>query len=226
MNFCAERVQTEYIMFLHSDFYVTKNWDLDFLRISLCKLLHIYGSQTIRDFSQYLLILTDSNQRKRIGLLGYADISHRLSNFNDALVCLALSIKEGCIPINYYYLTGILMCRLFRDLRFNDKATKLLEVMESNIKKFDINIFNSIGSELIFMRLNFKFKELLLHAVSNLEDLEKLLEEVLDFYNQELNSGSDTNPSLVLAVQIYKILKTYNVNTNKFEKFWFVITLS
>lgn len=28
MNFCAEKVKTEYIMFVHSDFYVTKNWDL------------------------------------------------------------------------------------------------------------------------------------------------------------------------------------------------------
>jgi glycosyltransferase involved in cell wall biosynthesis len=28
MNICAENVQTKYIMFLHSDFYVTKNWDL------------------------------------------------------------------------------------------------------------------------------------------------------------------------------------------------------
>lgn len=27
MNFCADRVKTEYIMFLHSDFYVTPNWD-------------------------------------------------------------------------------------------------------------------------------------------------------------------------------------------------------
>ena len=27
MNFCASKVNTEYIMFLHSDFYVTKNWD-------------------------------------------------------------------------------------------------------------------------------------------------------------------------------------------------------
>lgn len=27
MNFCADRVKTEYIMFLHSDFYVTKDWD-------------------------------------------------------------------------------------------------------------------------------------------------------------------------------------------------------
>ena len=27
MNFCADKVQTEYIMFLHSDFYVTPNWD-------------------------------------------------------------------------------------------------------------------------------------------------------------------------------------------------------
>jgi len=28
MNFCAEKVKTEYIMFLHSDFYVSENWDL------------------------------------------------------------------------------------------------------------------------------------------------------------------------------------------------------
>jgi len=28
MNFCASKVTTDYIMFLHSDFYVTKDWDL------------------------------------------------------------------------------------------------------------------------------------------------------------------------------------------------------
>jgi GT2 family glycosyltransferase len=33
MNFCAETVQTKYIMFLHSDFYVTKNWDYELLKI-------------------------------------------------------------------------------------------------------------------------------------------------------------------------------------------------
>jgi len=33
MNFCAERVKTEYIMFLHSDFYVTKDWDLTLLQV-------------------------------------------------------------------------------------------------------------------------------------------------------------------------------------------------
>jgi GT2 family glycosyltransferase len=27
MNFCADRVETEYIMFIHSDFYVTMDWD-------------------------------------------------------------------------------------------------------------------------------------------------------------------------------------------------------
>lgn len=31
MNFCADLVKTEYIMFLHSDFYVTKNWDISLL---------------------------------------------------------------------------------------------------------------------------------------------------------------------------------------------------
>jgi GT2 family glycosyltransferase len=33
MNFCADKVKTEYIMFLHSDFYVSKNWDLECLNI-------------------------------------------------------------------------------------------------------------------------------------------------------------------------------------------------
>lgn len=33
MNICAERAQTQYINFLHSDFYVTKDWDLELLKI-------------------------------------------------------------------------------------------------------------------------------------------------------------------------------------------------
>lgn len=34
MNTCAEHVTTEYILFLHSDFYVTQNWDLECLKIA------------------------------------------------------------------------------------------------------------------------------------------------------------------------------------------------
>ena len=33
MNVCAENVKTEYIMFLHSDFYVTPNWDLELMKV-------------------------------------------------------------------------------------------------------------------------------------------------------------------------------------------------
>jgi|TARA_B110000967_G_C18821471_1_gene528949 GT2 family glycosyltransferase len=33
MNFCAERVETEYINFLHSDFVVTPNWDLELMKV-------------------------------------------------------------------------------------------------------------------------------------------------------------------------------------------------
>jgi GT2 family glycosyltransferase len=32
MNFCAERVQTEWIMFLHADFFVSKDWDINALK--------------------------------------------------------------------------------------------------------------------------------------------------------------------------------------------------
>ena len=33
MNFCAERVKTEFINFLHADFYVSKNWDIELLKM-------------------------------------------------------------------------------------------------------------------------------------------------------------------------------------------------
>tara|TARA_R110002020_G_scaffold12072_5_gene44744 strand:- start:1988 stop:2860 length:873 start_codon:yes stop_codon:yes gene_type:complete len=32
MNFCAKKVKTEFINFLHADFYVAKNWDLNLLK--------------------------------------------------------------------------------------------------------------------------------------------------------------------------------------------------
>ena len=31
MNFCADKVKTEFINFIHSDFYVAKNWDVELL---------------------------------------------------------------------------------------------------------------------------------------------------------------------------------------------------
>tara|TARA_B100000287_G_C20599970_1_gene767633 strand:- start:486 stop:1358 length:873 start_codon:yes stop_codon:yes gene_type:complete len=33
MNFCADKVKTEFINFLHSDFYVSKNWDIELLNL-------------------------------------------------------------------------------------------------------------------------------------------------------------------------------------------------
>lgn len=33
MNICADHVKTEYIMFLHSDFYVARDWDIELLRV-------------------------------------------------------------------------------------------------------------------------------------------------------------------------------------------------
>lgn len=33
MNFCANKVITEYIMFLHSDMYVSRNWDINLLNL-------------------------------------------------------------------------------------------------------------------------------------------------------------------------------------------------
>ena len=46
MNFCASKVKTEFINFLHADFYVAKNWDLELL-----KLFDKYPNQRMITFS-------------------------------------------------------------------------------------------------------------------------------------------------------------------------------
>ena len=46
MNFCASKVQTEFINFLHADFYVAKNWD-----IGLLKKFNKYPNQRMIVFS-------------------------------------------------------------------------------------------------------------------------------------------------------------------------------
>ena len=33
MNYCADKVKTEYVMFLHSDFYVTRDWDKSLMEL-------------------------------------------------------------------------------------------------------------------------------------------------------------------------------------------------
>jgi len=40
MNICAENVKTKYIMFLHSDFYVSKDWDINLLKFHESKNIH------------------------------------------------------------------------------------------------------------------------------------------------------------------------------------------
>tara|TARA_Y100000361_G_scaffold104790_1_gene94522 strand:+ start:7754 stop:8626 length:873 start_codon:yes stop_codon:yes gene_type:complete len=46
MNFCASKVKTEFINFLHADFYVGKNWDLE-----LMKIFNKYPNQRMITFS-------------------------------------------------------------------------------------------------------------------------------------------------------------------------------
>ena len=45
MNFCADRVKTEFIMFLHSDFYVTKN-----IKSSSCDMSNCHIRNTLKFF--------------------------------------------------------------------------------------------------------------------------------------------------------------------------------
>ena len=62
MNFCASKAKTEYIMFLHSDFYVTENWD--------SALLELLQKQTIPTWVfSYRIQPNIFNEESRVGTL-------------------------------------------------------------------------------------------------------------------------------------------------------------
>lgn len=197
-----------------------KNSDLHFLRVVLSVMTLKHDSQKIRDYLQYLLFTPKTLERKKIGLLGYADVSHRINDTDEALTCLALSMEDGEISVNSYYLTGILAARTLRDLGFNDKALKVLETVERNISDFDKNILDSNANEIKSLRLAIKFKTCIRQVDTDITKLINLLPELIEFYENELRLHHDIRPSLTLAIQSYKILQDKGVDTQKFDEFF------
>lgn len=201
-------------------FSSSKNSDLHFLRVVLSVMTLKHDSQKIRDYLQYLLFIPKTLERKKIGLLGYADVSHRMNDTDEALTCLALSMEHGEISVNSYYLTGILTARILRDLDFNDKALKVLEIVERNIGEFNRDILDSTANEIKSIRLAVKFKACIRQVDTDITKLISLLPELLEFYENELKLHHDIKPSLTLAIQSYKMLQDKEVDTQKFDDFF------
>lgn len=197
-----------------------KNSDLHFLRVALSVMTLKHDSQKIRDYLQYLLFIPKTLERKKIGLLGYADVSHRMNDTDEALTCLALSMEDGEISVNSYYLTGILTARILRDLNFSDKALKVLEIVERNIGDFNRDILDSNANEIKSIRLAIRLKTCILQVDTDITKLISLLPELLEFYENELKLHHDIKPSLTLAIQSYRILQDKGVDTQKFDEFF------
>lgn len=203
-----------------SRFSSFKNSDLHFLRVALSVMTLKHDSQKIRDYLQYLLFIPKTLERKKIGLLGYADVSHRINDTDEALTCLALSMEDGEISVNSYYLTGILTARILRDLDFSDKALKVLEIVERNIGDFNRDILDSNSNEIESIRLAIKFKTCIRQVDTDITKLISLLPELIEFYENELKLHHDIKPSLTLAIQSYRILQDKGVDTQKFDEFF------
>lgn len=197
-----------------------KNSDLHFLRVVLSVMTLKHNSQKIRDYLQYLLFIPKTLERKKIGLLGYADVSHRMNDTDEALTCLALSMEDGEISVNSYYLTGILTARILRDLGFIDKALKVLETVERNIDEFNREILDSTMNEIKSIRLAIKFKICLRQVDTNITKLTSLFPELIEFYEKEFQLNHDIKPSLTLAIQAYKILQSKGVDTQEYDNFF------
>lgn len=210
-----------YLIFNLSKFSSRKNTDLDFTRDSILGLykLEMLTTQEVRDYAQNLLIFPKSDERKRVGLLHYADVFHRISNNNDSLAALALSLKVEKIAVNYYYLTAILLVRVFRDNGLLDKALEILDIMESKVKNYDKKLFDLSFSEIEFSRLSIRFKQLLSN-LDNIENLKELLDDTISFNHKEMQKKSDPYPSLIQAIQINSLLKIHDNSFNKYDSFF------
>lgn len=197
-----------------------KNSDFHFLRLALSTMANEQDKQKIRDYLQYFFFLPKTFERKKLGLLCYADVSHRMNNKDEALTCLALSIDDNKITANSYYLMGILTVRLFRDLNFHDKALEILEVLENNIRRFDYPLYNSIQSEVQFNKLSIQFNLCLRGLHFDTDELNNLLRQIIKLYESEKKLNNDIKPLLTLAVQAYKILRQKGALTQEFDQFF------
>jgi hypothetical protein len=197
-----------------------KNSDFHFLRLALSTMANKQHHQKIRDYLQYFFFLPKTFERKKLGLLCYADVSHRMNNKDEALTCLALSMDDNKITANSYYLMGILTVRLFRDLDFHDKALEILEILENNIRRFDDRLYNSIQSEVQFNKLSIQFKLCLRGLHFDTDELNKLLRQIIELYESEKKLNNDIKPLLTLAVQAYKILQQKGSLTQEFDQFF------
>jgi len=82
MNFCASKVKTEFINFLHADFYVGKNWDLELLKIfnkypdqRMMVFSHriqpnIFNEEYFTDWAEQFTEMNDFEIRKSEGVSG------------------------------------------------------------------------------------------------------------------------------------------------------------
>jgi len=79
MNLCAEQVKTEYIMFLHADFFVAKNWDLEALKI-----FDKYPNQSLWVFSQrFQPNLFKEESRPGTIVFPYEDFGYKYDDFQE-----------------------------------------------------------------------------------------------------------------------------------------------
>ena len=79
MNLCASHVKTEYIMFLHADFFVSKNWDLECL-----KLFEKYPNTPLWVSSQrFQPNIWKQNNRPGTIMFPYEDFGYKHDNFDE-----------------------------------------------------------------------------------------------------------------------------------------------
>lgn len=79
MNYCAGWVTTEYIMFLHADFFVAKNWDLEALKI-----FDKYPNQPMWVFSQrFQPNLFKENSRPGTIVFPYEEFGYKHDDFQE-----------------------------------------------------------------------------------------------------------------------------------------------
>lgn len=80
MNVCAKHVKTDFIMFLHADMFVSKNWDLECLKI-----FEKYPNEKLWVSSQrFQPNLFKENSRPGTLVFPYEEFGYKYDNFNES----------------------------------------------------------------------------------------------------------------------------------------------
>jgi hypothetical protein len=183
--------------------------DIDVIRYAATRFVAAGRPQKARDLAEQALLLAGSDKpRRRLGWFAYADVYNRCHNTIESLLALAcmFAIKTE-ISAEGLWQEGILLVRVLRDLHFIDDARSVLKMLRESLQSTHSPEYYE--SRLATLELGVEVAALSFDEADVESKLSALTKQVTDNYDEMLELGDDTSPSVLLLAHCIHLAKCH-----------------